>query len=63
MNLKCQRSADNAGPELEQGCLMYLGMTGSEDWRTAVCDFWSSYKGLGGSGRGLGVGHFETECQ
>ena len=42
---------------------MYLGMTGSEDWRPAVCDCWLQEKGIGGAGRGLGVGQVDMECQ
>ena len=41
---------------------MYLGITIYEDWIPVVCDRWSSDKGLGGAGRGSGVGHFETDC-
>ena len=48
----------DAGPELEQGHLMYLGMTGSEDWRPAVCDCWYSEKGIGGAAQVLGEGQF-----
>ena len=62
MNLKLRRSAADAGPELEQGCLLYLGITGYKDWRRAVCYCWLSKKVLGGAGQVSGVGHFETEC-
>ena len=62
MSLKCRRSAADAVPELEQGCLMYLEMTLYKDWIPEVCDRCSS-EVLGGSGLGSGVGQVETKCQ
>ena len=60
VNLKCRRIAANAGPQLEQGRLMYLGMMVSKAWIQAVCDYWLLDKGLGGSGKGFGMVHFDT---
>ena len=56
---------------------MYLGITGSKDRRSAVCDCWLSeghwwrwtrtiigcQRDIGGSGQGSGVGQVETECK
>ena len=53
----------NAGTELEQGRLMYLGKTRSEDWKLAVCDHCLFDKFIGGAVQRLGVGHFDTECR
>ena len=50
--------AVNAGPELEQVRLTYLGITGSKDWITDVCDHFLLEKGLGGARGRSGVGHF-----
>ena len=53
VNLKCQRSATDAGTELEQGRFIYLIMRVSEEWIPYICGYLLLDKGIGGAGRVL----------